>query len=91
MGGVRAFPGRENCVYNESGFTCKVPPGSYFMMGDNRDNSSDSREDVGYVPAENLEGRALFRFFSTDGSAHFWEVWKWPFAVRYSRILTLVK
>ena len=68
-----------------------VPAGHYFMMGDNRDNSSDSREDVGYVPAANLEGRALFRFFSTDGSAHFWEVWKWPFAVRYSRILTLVK
>ena len=51
----------------------------------------DSREAVGYVPAENLEGRALFRFFSTDGSAHLWEVWKWPFAIRYSRILTLVK
>jgi signal peptidase I len=46
---------------------------------------------VGYVPAENLEGRALFRFFSTDGSARIWEVWKWPFAIRYSRILTLVK
>jgi signal peptidase I len=68
-----------------------VPPGHYFMMGDNRDNSDDSREAVGYVPAENLEGRALFRFFSTDGSARIWEVWKWPFAVRYSRILTLVK
>ena len=40
---------------------------------------------------DNLEGKALFRFFSTDGSARFWEVWKWPFAVRYSRILTLVK
>ena len=37
------------------------------------------------------KGKALFRFFSTDGTAHFWEVWKWPFAVRYSRILTLVK
>ena len=68
-----------------------VPPGHYFMMGDNRDNSDDSREAVGYVPAENLEGKALFRFFSTDGSARIWEIWKWPFAVRYSRILTLVK
>jgi len=68
-----------------------VPPGHYFMMGDNRDNSDDSREAVGFVPAENLEGRALFRFFSTDGSARIWEVWKWPFAIRYSRILTLVK
>jgi signal peptidase I len=68
-----------------------VPPGHYFMMGDNRDNSDDSREAVGFVPAANLEGRALFRFFSTDGSARLWEVWKWPFSIRYSRILTLVK
>jgi signal peptidase I len=68
-----------------------VPAGHYFMMGDNRDNSDDSRQAVGYVPAENLEGKAMIRFFSTDGSAHVWEVWKWPFAVRYSRILTLVK
>lgn len=67
-----------------------VPPGHYFMMGDNRDNSDDSRQAVGYVPAENLEGKAEIRFFSTNGSARFWQVWKWPFAIRYSRILTLV-
>jgi signal peptidase I len=62
---VRQFPGRENCVYNERGFVCKVPPGSYFMMGDNRDNSDDSRY-WGFVPDDHIRGKAFFIWFNWD-------------------------
>lgn len=66
-----------------------VPPGSYFAMGDNRDDSNDSRG-WGFVPAENLIGRADMLFFSTDGTAGWLEPWRWIQATRFGRIFDSV-
>lgn len=95
---IETLPGgRSHPIYQQNGLgylnntpVVVVPKRSYFAMGDNRDCSSDSRV-WRFVPAVNLVGRAEFLFFSVNGSARWYEFWKWPEAIRFSRLFTAIR
>ena len=69
----------------------KVPAEHYFMMGDNRDNSNDSRQDVGMVPFENIEGKARFLFYSHNDSIRWYNPISWISSIRWKRMFQKIK
>ena len=75
---------RSDTMQQDSTDVITVPDNHYFMMGDNRDNSYDSRF-FGSVPAQNLEGKARFIFYSNNGAGDVWEFWKWKDSLRLKR------
>jgi len=82
--------------FNDNTGVFEVPADHYFMMGDNRDNSTDSRVPpeqggVGFVPAQNLVGRAEMIFFSVKDGSQAWEFWRWPWSVRFARLFQPVR
>ena len=68
----------------------KIPDGHYFMMGDNRDNSNDSRRDIGLVPLDYIEGKARFLFYSHDDTLRWYNPISWIQAIRWKRLFNKI-
>ena len=81
---INVSPG--NPIDNTPVFT--VPEDRYFFLGDNRDNSADSRFDVGFVPTDHLVGKAQVIFLSLEDGAAAWQIWRWPTDMRWDRLFT---
>src|SRR6185437_10713689 len=84
-------PVREGEVDPNKTDVYEVPPGHYFFMGDNRNNSEDSRfPDVSYIASDLLIGHARLIFFSLEGGGPAWAIWNWPWDIRWSRLFTVI-
>ncbi len=89
LGAVTSRP--EDSLPQDNTAVFKVPADSFFAMGDNRDNSDDSRLGLGFVPLENIVGRADRRFISLVPGAHLWQVWRWPWTLRFGRFFGAIR
>jgi len=85
-------PPRPSVIDADNTDVYTVPPGHFFMMGDNRENSEDSRfPDVSYVSFDLLIGHARIIFFSLEGGGPAWAIWNWPWDIRWSRLFNIIR
>ncbi len=88
---IRIIEHSDNVLVVDNTPLFTIPAGHYFMMGDNRDNSNDSRQKVGMVPFDNIEGKARFLFYSHDDTIRWYNPISWISSIRWNRIFQKIK